>query len=104
MSGSIQFLVRHGYLLLFAWVLAEQAGLPLPSSPMLLAAGALAGTQRMNLTIAVALPVCAVAICDILWYELGRRRGVKVLRWLCRISLEPDSCVQNTQIRFERSG
>ncbi len=104
MSGIVEFLVRHGYLLLFAWVLAEQLGLPLPSAPLLLAAGALAGTGRMNLAIVLTLPIVAVGICDAFWYELGRRRGVRVLQWLCRISLEPDSCVRRTQIRFERNG
>lgn len=104
MSGTVEFLVRHGYLLLFAWVLAEQLGLPLPSAPLLLAAGALAGTGRMNLAITIVLPIVAVSICDAFWYELGRRRGVKVLQWICRVSLEPDSCVHRTQVRFERNG
>src|ERR1700722_6964061 len=101
MNGTVEFLVRHGYLLLFVWVLAEQLGLPLPSAPLLLAAGALAGTHRMNLELAIALPVMTVALCDSFWYELGRLKGMKVLRWLCKISLEPDSCVRSTQDRFE---
>ena len=104
MSGIIEFLFRYGYVLLFGWVLAEQLGLPLPSAPLLLAAGALAGTSRMNLAMAVLLPVIAAAASDVLWYELGRRRGMKLLRWLCRISLEPDSCVNKTQGHFERRG
>lgn len=104
MNSTVEFLVRHGYSLLFVWVLAEQLGLPLPSAPILLAAGALAGTHRMNLTTAVALPILAVMICDAFWYELGRRRGVKVVQWLCRVALEPDSCVHRTQVRFEKSG
>lgn len=104
MSGIIEFLFRYGYVLLFGWVLAEQLGLPLPSAPLLLAAGALAGTSRMNLAIALLLPIVAVAMSDALWYELGRRRGMKLLNWLCRVSLEPDSCVQKTQGHFERTG
>jgi membrane protein DedA with SNARE-associated domain/rhodanese-related sulfurtransferase len=104
MSGIVEFLVRHGYWLLFVWVLAEQLGLPIPSAPLLLAAGALCGRHRMNLNLAIALPILAVLICDSFWYELGRLKGMKVLRWLCRISLEPDSCVRRTQVRFERHG
>jgi membrane protein DedA with SNARE-associated domain/rhodanese-related sulfurtransferase len=50
------------------------------------------------------LPLIAVGICDLLWYELGRRGGMKVLRVICRISLEPDSCVRRTQLNFERNG
>lgn len=104
MSTSVEFLARHGYLLLFGWVLAEQLGLPMPSAPVLLAAGALAGQHRMSLALAIALPIAAVVICDFLWYELGRLRGMQVLRWLCRVSLEPDSCVRRTQVRFDRNG
>jgi membrane protein DedA with SNARE-associated domain/rhodanese-related sulfurtransferase len=104
MSETLEFLVHHGYLVLFLWVLAEQAGLPVPSVPLLLAAGALAGTRRMNLVAVVGLPIVAVAICDSLWYQLGRTRGAKVLKLLCRISLQADSCVRKTQISFERNG
>jgi membrane protein DedA with SNARE-associated domain/rhodanese-related sulfurtransferase len=104
MNEIVEFLVRHGYSLLFAWVLAEEAGLPLPSAPVLLAAGALAGRRRMYLPVVVAVPLLAATMCDTFWYILGRRRGVAVLRFICRISLEPDSCVRRTQLSFERRG
>ncbi len=104
MSAIIEFLLRYGYVLLFGWVLAEQLGLPLPSAPLLLAAGALAGSNRMNLAAALVLPIVAVGVSDAFWYQLGRRRGMKLLHWLCRISLEPDSCVNRTQGHFERRG
>src|SRR5437879_4789940 len=104
MNEIVEFLVRHGYSLLFAWVLAEEAGLPLPSAPVLLAGGALPGTRRMVLPVVVGLPLRAATICDTLWYILGRQRGGAVLRLICRISLEPDSCVRRTQLSFERRG
>jgi membrane protein DedA with SNARE-associated domain/rhodanese-related sulfurtransferase len=104
MSATVEFLLHHGYLLLFAWILAEQLGLPLPSAPLLLAAGALAGTHRMKLELVIALPIVTVVSCDFLWYQVGRLKGMKVLQWLCRVSLEPDSCVRRTQVRFERNG
>jgi membrane protein DedA with SNARE-associated domain/rhodanese-related sulfurtransferase len=104
MTRLVEFLVHHGFLVLFVWVLVEQLGLPLPSAPILLAAGALAGTHRMSLALVIALPVAAVVMADGVWYELGRRQGVRVLKFLCRVSLEPDSCVRTTQVRFERNG
>ncbi len=104
MNETLGFLVRHGYSVLFAWVFVEQLGLPLPSVPLLLAAGALAGTGRLNLTLVAALPIVAALLSDALWYELGRRRGVKVLQFLCRISLEPDACVRRTESVFARHG
>ena len=89
MNEIIEFLVRHGYSVLFAWVMAEEVGLPVPSAPILLAAGALAGRQRMYLPLVVAVPVLAATLCDSFWYILGRLRGVAVLRLICRISSSP---------------
>ena len=43
-------------------------------------------------------------ISDVVWYQIGRRRGMKVLNLLCRISLEPDSCVRRTEDLFARHG
>jgi len=99
-----QFLVRHGGLVLFAAVFAEQAGLPIPAVPVLLAAGALAGAGKMNLAMALGLGVIACLLGDLIWYYLGRHRGVQVLKVLCRISLEPDSCVRQTENFFIRHG
>jgi len=104
MTGTAEFLIRHGYTLLFVWILAEQLGLPIPASPLMLAVGAMAKMGLMNLPTALMLPLIAVGICDLLWYELGRRGGMKVLKVVCRISLEPDSCVRRTQLNFERNG
>jgi len=61
---AIQFLIQHGYALLFGWVLVEQIGLPIPAIPLLLAAGALAGSGRMNFTLAMALVIIAVLEAD----------------------------------------
>jgi membrane protein DedA with SNARE-associated domain/rhodanese-related sulfurtransferase len=104
MNELLQFVLRHGYLVIFAWVFSEQAGLPIPSAPLLLAAGALAGTHGMNLWLAITVAVIGALGSDSMWYELGRRKGVRVLQLLCRISLEPDSCVRRTQVRFGKSG
>src|SRR6202795_4203201 len=104
MNELLHFVVRHGYTLVFAWVFIEQAGLPIPSAPLLLAAGALAGTHEMNLWLGVAFASLAAVTSDSIWYELGRLRGVRVLQLLCRISLEPDSCVRRTQVSFGKNG
>ena len=104
MNELLQFVVRHGYSLVFAWVFIEQAGLPIPSAPLLLAAGALAGTRQMNLGLVVTIAGVAALTSDCMWYELGRRNGVRVLQLLCRISLEPDSCVRRTQVSFGKNG
>jgi membrane protein DedA with SNARE-associated domain len=100
----IQFLIQYGYALLFGWVLVEQMGLPIPAVPLLLAAGALGGLGRMDLALAVSLALIAVILADVFWYCLGRYRGGRILRMLCRISLEPDSCVRRTENVFLRHG
>ncbi len=102
MSHTLQFLLRHGYAVLFIGVFVEQIGLPLPAVPFLLAAGALAGAGQLDFALATALAVVAALLSDVVWYEIGRRRGGTVLRLLCRISLEPDSCVRRTEDLFAR--
>lgn len=104
MQETVQFVLRNGYAILFAAVLAEQLGLPLPSSPVLLAMGALAGIGRFSLSLTLVLAVMASLVADTVWYWLGRRRGYKILNLLCRISLEPDSCVRRTSGVFTRYG
>ena len=101
---GLDFLVRHGYVVLFAVVLGEQLGLPLVGAPVLMAAGALAGVGRFSLTLAVGLAVTACLLGDLVWFELGRRRGAPILSFLCRISLEPDSCIRRTEDIFSRWG
>jgi membrane protein DedA with SNARE-associated domain len=104
MHGMLEFLLRHGYLLLLGWVFAEQAGLPLPSVPLLLAAGVLAGTGRLNFAICLLVSFLAAITADTIWYQLGRAKGIRILQWLCKISLEPDSCVRRTEGVFESYG
>jgi membrane protein DedA with SNARE-associated domain/rhodanese-related sulfurtransferase len=58
----------------------------------------------MNLWTSIGLAVLACLASDSMWYEIGRRKGVRVLQFLCRISLEPDSCVRRTQVSFTRNG
>jgi membrane protein DedA with SNARE-associated domain len=104
MNETIQFLLRHGYSVVFAFVLAEQMGLPIPAIPILLAMGALAGVGRLSFVPALSSAVLASVIADVFWYWLGKKRGYAVLKLLCRIALEPDSCVRQTETVFSRFG
>ena len=104
MHRTLEFLLHHGYALLLGWVFAEQVGLPLPSMPLLLAAGALAGTGRMSFFGALFCVMFAAVTADSIWYQLGRRKGIKILQFLCKISLQPDSCVRRTEGIFARQG
>ena len=95
-------LLQYGWPILFAWVFADQAGIPVPVVPLLLGAGALAGGQRLSLSLAIALAVAASLLADLAWYAVGRRHGPRALGILCRITLEPDSCLRRAQDLFLR--
>jgi len=104
MHGVIPFLLRHGYWVLVVNVFAEQVGLPIPAFPVLLAMGALAGMGEFSIWSAFVLAICAALASDIIWYRLGRKRGHSILNLLCRMSLEPSSCVSNTKTLFGKLG
>lgn len=104
MQETLQFVVLHGYALLFFWVMAEQAGLPLPATPLLLAAGALAGQRQLNFVLVVLIAATGSLVSDTFWYFFGKSKGAVVLSWLCKIALEPDSCVRRTESTFTKLG
>src|SRR5262244_4137804 len=93
-------LVQYGVAVLFAWAFAVQAGLPLPAAPVLLGAGALSGSGRMNLALAIGATMVAALAADVVWYALGRSLGLRVFGTLCRFSLDPDSLIRDAKERF----
>jgi membrane protein DedA with SNARE-associated domain len=100
----MNYLVHYGYVVLPLWVLAEQIGVPVPAAPILLAAGAVAATGRLSLILSIGLAAGAALTADLFWYHLGRSHGPWALGRLCRLSLEPDSCVRRAQQFLERHG
>ena len=102
MNPHVQDILHHGYLWLFLAALVERLGLPLLVTPLVIAAGAVAGLGDLNLLGVILVTVTASEIGDLVWYELGRNRGPSVLRLLCKISLEPDSCVRRSEDAFAR--
>src|SRR6185436_10002897 len=75
MSETLDFLTRHGPLVLFLAVFVEQMGVPLPAAPWLLAAGALAGAGKMNGVSAIAAATFGSLLADAIWFYLGRHYG-----------------------------
>lgn len=102
MALPTHILLTYGYLLLFAWVLIEQLGVPLPATPVLLAAGALSAQGQISFPVALLAGMIAAVISDSCWFLIGRRYGHHVLRILCKLSLEPTTCVRRTQDSFGR--
>jgi len=101
-KSILQLLVNHPYIVLLSSGLLERIGAPLLFSPVLVAAGALAAAGQMRFDVALWLALLTCVIGDVLWYELGRKKGGSVLATLCRISFEPDSCVRRSKVFFEK--
>ena len=89
---------------IFINVLCDQLGLPLPAVPTLVVAGAMSADGRLPAGAVFALALSACLIGDSAWYVAGRLFGSRVMKLLCRISLTPDTCVNETQSSFERWG
>ena len=99
-----RLVAEYGLALVFANVLLEQLGLPIPAVPTLIVAGALAAEGELSPLAVFGLAFVACMIGDAVWFLAGRRYGRRVMAFLCRVSLSPDSCVRQTEFRFERWG
>lgn len=99
-----ELIAQYGLALIFANVLAERAGLPLPAMPTLIVAGALAVTGELFALEVIGVAFVACVIGDTLWYAAGVFYGRRVISLLCRISVSPDSCVRQTEDRFAQWG
>ena len=104
MTAILQFVFKHGYSFLFGALLAHQIGFPLPGPLFLLAAGALAASGKLSLLGSVCLAIVACVLADWPWYEAGRRRGDKVLRFIHRFTHDPDSHDRRAKKIFTRFG
>lgn len=104
MNETLDFLVKHGPLVLFLVVFVEQLGVPLPAAPWLLTAGALAGAGKMNAVSVIVAATVGSLLADVIWFYLGRHYGSRILKLVCCISLERDSCVRRTEDVFMRYG
>jgi membrane protein DedA with SNARE-associated domain/rhodanese-related sulfurtransferase len=104
MESVLAQLSQYGVWVVGVNVLLQQLGLPIPSVPTMMVAGALASMGNINGPAAFALSVCASLAADLLWFAAGRRFGYPVLRFLCKVSLSPDMCVRQTEGIFERWG
>jgi membrane protein DedA with SNARE-associated domain len=89
----LDFVGRHGGPIVFVTVFLDQLGLPIPTIPILLAFGALAGTGQISPLWGLLTAVVASVVADLVLFQLGRWKGARLLASLCRVSLEPDSCV-----------
>lgn len=95
---------HYGLLLVFANVLVEQMGLPIPAFPILIVAGALVMLGDFNWQLCLLAALAACMLSDFAWFTAGRHFGKRILGLLCKISLSPDTCVSHTEDKFRRWG
>lgn len=103
LSQISQAVQQDAVTVVFVNVLLQQLGLPVPAVPTLLLAGSLAATPG-NLGKVLAAAIVASVIADWLWYRAGRVFGYRALAGLCKLSINPASCVSQTEARFIRWG
>jgi len=104
MHQSVTEIAKHGYLLLFVWVTAEQLGAPMPAVPILIAVGVLSATTQLTFINACLIGMLSCLIGDSVWYIIGKKGGFKVLHVLCKVSLEPETCVRRSSKFISRYG
>src|SRR5215475_2244855 len=104
MNDLLAHIVHHGYVFIFFIVLAEALGIPVPAALALLAGGAAVASGRLQAPAAILVAVTAMLLGDSLLYVLGSRMGWRLLGFLCRVSVDPETCVLHSAERFYKRG
>ncbi|MGA9899255.1 MAG: VTT domain-containing protein [Terriglobales bacterium] len=104
MNPIFSLIARHRYLLTFLVVLAEAIGLPVPAALALVAAGAGIASKALNGPLTLGLALTAALLGDTLLFILGRYMGWTLLAILCRLSVNPESCVLRSAESFYKRG
>jgi membrane protein DedA with SNARE-associated domain len=104
MHNLLPLLARHGYALTFAILFAESVGLPLPASVALVAAGAAVASHTLSAPGLVLAGAVALLVGDTLQFWLGRYSGWALLGFLCRVSMNPETCILRSAESFYKRG
>jgi len=104
METWVEGLAGHGYSILFLIVFLEAVGLPIPAAIALLVGGAAAARGALSPAIALSGEIGSMLCADVLMFQLGRRTGWGLLALLCRLSLNPESCILRSADAFHRRG
>jgi membrane protein DedA with SNARE-associated domain/rhodanese-related sulfurtransferase len=97
-------LAQHGYIIVAAIVFLEAIGVPVPAAVALLIAGGAAARGVLQAQYVLGIALFAMLAGDTLMFVLGRYTGWWLLGLLCRISLNPESCILRSADSFYRRG
>jgi membrane protein DedA with SNARE-associated domain len=104
MDDLLGLISRHGYSLLALIVFLEAIGLPMPAAIALLTAGAAAAYHKLNPWAVVGISVGMIALGDSILYLVGQYTGWALLGILCRVSVNPETCILRSAESFYRRG
>src|SRR5262245_59910222 len=104
MNDMLRAFEDNGCPFLFCVVLLEQAGLPIPAAPCLLAAGALCAGGELHLGKLMGITVLACLLADLAWFYIGRQGGKRILQWLCRFGFATDASAEKIERNFIQHG
>ncbi len=100
----VSLLARHGYALIFGLLLAESLGLPFPAAIALVAAGATVAAHALWGPYVLVAAVTALMLGDAIQFWLGRHMGWALLGFLCRVSINPETCILRSAESFYKRG
>jgi membrane protein DedA with SNARE-associated domain len=100
----LSIIAKYGYSSLFAALLMEAIGLPIPGALALLAAGAASAAGVMHPALAFGVAIGAMVIGDTTLYVIGRYSGWQFLGFLCGLSLSPEVCILRSAKWFYKRG
>ena len=104
MGEIAALLEKHGYAVLALVVFLEAVGVPVPAALALVAAGAASALHQLRPEMVLLTALPAMLVGDTLLFTLGRYSGWALLGFLCRIALNPESCILRSAESFYRRG
>lgn len=104
MNDLLALIVHHGYIIIFLIVLAEALGIPVPAALALVTGGAAVASGALRAPAAALIAVMAMLVGDSLLYVLGSRMGWRLLGFLCRVSIDPETCILRAAESFYKRG
>jgi membrane protein DedA with SNARE-associated domain len=104
MDNLLTNMAQHGYALVFALLVAEAVGLPFPASIALVVAGAAVASHTLTAGGVLVAAIVALLIGDTIQFWLGRYTGWALLGFLCRVSMNPETCILRSAESFYKRG
>lgn len=104
MNHLLASMAHHGYFLVFVLLLAESMGLPFPASIALVTAGAGVASHALSGSGILLAAVIALLIGDSVQFWLGHFSGWALLGFLCRLSMNPETCMLRSAESFYKRG